>query len=573
MLMSKLTEYRTQESRKVDKPAYCVFSNKVMETTIETNPRSVEELSAIKGWGPKTIQKYGKDVISILLNPDAPIPPGLSFEELSEATKRQLDNEAGVRAYSNRSLPARIREARGEDPYAEKGDEEVTLNEGQETAYKAVMEGKSILLTGEAGTGKSEVIKQIRKKTRHTRHQIALTSTTGTSALLVGGATIHSYLGIGKGTGSWNSLASFIRSRPPLKKRWVDLDILVIDEVSMMSPELFDKLDKIGRFLRQNPRKPWGGIKLILCGDFLQLPVVGSDKFLFDAESWYDSVDEVHILTENVRQASDPRWSQILSRIRLGDISDKDYEILLGRVGAQVELSGIKPTKLYSRNDQVDRENKRSISLLKVEGRETHTYTMTHGLKTYTDKKFKPDAIKKFKEQCIAPEELELCTGAQIMYLKNNLDLGLSNGSRGVVTGFTPGGDPVVKFRNGLEIPIVDEEFSVKDAEDGFCNLVLQQLPIKVAFAISIHKSQGVTLDCAEVDISECFCDGQAYVALSRVKTLEGMSLTRTFAKSNIRANKECLQFYVDDEVEVIDVDTKPEVIDVDYDEVIFVDE
>ena len=548
MLLTKFNEYRTQESRKVGKPAYCVFANKVIESTIEANPKSVEELGSIKGWGPKTIQRYGKDVIAILQNPNAPIPPGLTREEIestSDAIKRQLDNEyTGTRPFSNRNLPTKIREARGEDPYAEVDDAEVTLNEGQEAAYKAVIEGKSILLTGEAGTGKSEVIKHIRKKTRHTKHQIALTSTTGTSALLVGGATIHSYLGIGTGTGSWNSIASFIRSRPALKKRWIDLDILVIDEVSMLSPELFDKLDKIGRFLRQNPRKPWGGIKLILCGDFLQLPVVGSDRFLFDAESWHETVDEIHILTENVRQASDPLWSEMLSRVRLGNITEKDYEILIGRVGVNVESNGVKPTKLYSRNDQVDRENDRSIKLLNDQGRETHKYTMTHSLKTYHGKKFNEDAIRKFKEQCIAPDVLELCVGAQVMYLKNNMDLGLSNGSRGVVTGFSGNGDPVVKFKNGVEIGIVDEEFPVKNAEDGFCELVLLQLPIKVAFAISIHKSQGVTLDCAEVDISECFCDGQAYVALSRVKTLGGMSLTRNFSKSNIRANKECLEFY-----------------------------
>jgi ATP-dependent DNA helicase PIF1 len=554
MSLNKMHEYRTQEAKKLGRPAYCIFSNKVICDTIESSPKTIGELGAIKGWGPKTIQRYGKDVISIILDPESPLPPGLTVEEIeatSDATKRKLDNEhVGIRPYNARNIPTQIREKMGQDPYAEDEGEPVTLNEGQEAAYKAVLSGYSILLTGEAGTGKSEVIKHLRRTTRHTNHQIALTSTTGTSALLVGGATIHSYLGIGTGTGTWKYMATFIRSRPALKKRWIDLDILVIDEVSMLSPELFDKLDKIGRFIRQNTRKPWGGIKLILCGDFLQLPVIGSDKFLFDAESWVDVIDEIHILTENVRQSGDPTWSDMLSRIRIGNITEHDYERLISRVGANVAAEGVKPTKLYSRNNQVDRENDTQIKLLADAGCQSREFHMTHAFKTYTGKTFKEAAILKLKEQCMAPSSLKICVGAQVMYLKNNTDLGLSNGSRGVVTSFSPSGEPVVKFKNGVEIPIVDEEFSVKNAEDGFCDLVLIQLPIKVAFAISIHKSQGVTLDCAEIDISECFCDGQAYVALSRVKTLEGMSLTRSFSKSNIKANEECLRFYAEDDAE-----------------------
>lgn len=500
-MISKLSAYRSQESKKRGIPAYCVFSNKVMEATAARIPQAVEDLRQIKGWGEKMIASYGEDVIKMMKDHDSVIP------SVTET--------------------------------------EITLNEGQEAAVEAVIEGKSIVLTGEAGTGKSEVIKYIRKRVRAANLRLALTSTTGTSALLIGGTTVHSYLGIGRGDGSWSNLATFISSKPSLKKRWVDLDILVIDEVSMMNPELFDKLDKIGRFVRNNRRVAWGGIKLILCGDFLQLPVVGSDKFLFEADSWSDSIDEIHILTENVRQEGDPTWSRILSSIRMGEIDDDAYSTLLLRVGVDVTQGEVKPTKLYSRNNQVDQENSVSISnLLEARpGLETMSYHMTSS--NPTGKKYSNDALRKLKGQCIAPETLDLCIGAQVMYLKNNQDLGLCNGSRGVVVGFSDS-MPVVSFLNSVTLTIYPEEFKVDQADTGVSELILRQLPIKVAFAISIHKSQGVTLDCVEVDISDCFCDGQAYVALSRVKTLSGLSLVTKFNRSNISANPKCLEFYRD---------------------------
>lgn len=518
-MISKLSTYRTQESRKRGVPAYCVFSNNIMNETAISAAKSIEDLRNIKGWGEKMILNYGSDVIQILAdpNPEGVIPHGLSIESL---TAPEVHNEV-------------------EDEV----ESDITLNAGQEAAVEAVILGKSIVLTGEAGTGKTEVVKYIRNKARKAKLRLALTSTTGTSALLIGGTTIHSYLGIGRGDGSWSNLATFISSKPALKKRWTDLDILVIDEVSMMNPELFDKLDKIGRFIRNNRRVPWGGIKLMLCGDFLQLPVVGSDKFLFEADSFDEVIDEVHILTENVRQEGDQEWSRILSSIRMGELDDEAYSTLLLRVGTDVAIDGVKPTKLYSRNDQVDRENARSIlNLLEARpGLETKSYHMTST--SPTGKRYSKEALKKLKDQCIAPEAMELCLGAQVMYLRNNTDMGLSNGSRGVVVGFTEQ-LPVVKFMNNLTLTVYPEEFTVNNAEHGTSELILKQLPIKVAFAISIHKSQGVTLDCVEVDISKCFCDGQAYVALSRVKTLNGLSLTTKFDRSNISANPKCLEFY-----------------------------
>jgi len=516
----KITEYRNQESKKRGIPTYCVFNNKVLEDTIARNPKTTIELSNIKGWGAKTIAYYGRDIIAILEDPTLPIPPGMDPADIQK--------------------PAPPPAPRTESKYFE-----IKLNEKQEEAYKAICQGKSILLSGEAGTGKTEVIKKFHRDFSKKRN-IALTSTTGTSALLMGGTTIHSFLGIGLGKGSAGYIASGIRGKKNVTKRWNDLDILVIDEISMLDPELFDKLDKVGRMIRgaeASHRKdlPWGGIQLVLSGDFLQLPVVGSDNFTFEAASWDV---ESFILEENVRQSGDVKWSEILSDIRLGIVTEEATTILESRVNADVSKNGVIPTKLYSRNVDVDRVNDDALDILAANNPDLvfSEYEMT-AIKM-TKKKISDQVIDSYKGRCIAPETLQLCVGAQVMLLINKLDLGLSNGSRGYVTRFTQEtGLPVVKFANGVEIEIERHDFRVNDS-NGDVEFVLDQLPIKIAYALSIHKSQGITLDCVEVDIRSCFCDGQAYVALSRVKNLDGLSIVGGFNQDSIRANEKCINYY-----------------------------
>lgn len=523
----KISEYRNQEARKRGVPLYCVFNNKVLDETIEKAPKSLFELSNIKGWGGKTIASYGNDIIAILEDPSKPIPPGI---DPSDIPPKQTPTPPPPTT----------------SKYFEK---EIELNEMQLAAYKAMCQGKSILLSGEAGTGKTEVIKKFHRDFSR-RRNIALTSTTGTSALLMGGTTIHSYLGIGLGKGSAGYIASMIRGKKNITKRWNDLDILVIDEISMLDPELFDKLDKVGRAIRgaesaHQKNLPWGGIQLVLSGDFLQLPVVGSDNFTFEAQSWDESVNETFVLEENVRQSGDVKWREILADIRLGMISEEAEEILKSRVDVDVSVDGVIPTKLYSRNIDVDRVNDEALDILASQNPDLifHEYEM-NAIKM-TKKKVSDGAMEGYKSRCIAPEILQLCVGAQVMLLVNKLDLGLSNGSRGYVSGFTdtPTQLPIVKFANGVEIVIERHDFRVNDA-NGDVEVALDQLPLKIAYALSIHKSQGITLDCVEVDIRSCFCDGQAYVALSRVKNLNGLSLVGGFNPESIRVNEKCIEFY-----------------------------
>lgn len=413
----------------------------------------------------------------------------------------------------------------------------IKLNTKQNYAYNLMAQGKNIFLTGPGGVGKTALIKLFTKVYSKVK-KIAVTSTTGTSALLINGTTIHSYLGIGFGSESVEKIVDKIKSMPWLKKRWSSTDVLIIDEVSMMNPELFDKVEEIARIIRKN-KFPFGGIQLILSGDFCQLPVVGSTKFCFEADSWNFCVEETVYLTEIIRQG-DKIFQDVLNNVRLGNITVKVKEVLKQRKGINLTNDfGIMPTKLYSTNIDVDRINNNELDKLAEKDITFYEYEMD----THVNAKVgnRAGVIEKFKKSCNAPEILQLCVGAQVMLLKN-LDLanGLANGSRGVVIGFSQD-LPVVKFLNGEERIIDMEVWEVIENDKPI--LSAKQIPLKIAYAISIHKSQGCSLDFAEIDLSNIFEYGQAYVALSRVKSLQGLSIIG-IDYNNICAHPKALEFY-----------------------------
>lgn len=424
-----------------------------------------------------------------------------------------------------------------------------SLTTMQKKAFDLMVNRENVFITGPSGTGKSMIISLYKKLYGEQRH-IAITSTTGISALLVGGTTVHSYLGIGLGTGTVKELTEKILKTPKLKKRWIDLDSLIIDEISMMSHELLDKLEEIGRNVRQPIRllgnqeiaqSPFGGIHIIASGDLLQLPVVGSDKFVFEGQSWKKCITHVVHLTEIMRQ-KDPEFQEALNEIRFGSISSKTKKLLNDCVGKSLENKmGIKPTKIYTTNASVDETNEKELDELAKQNEGTDFYKYEMKIKINEFKKDISDLIEKYKKNSIAPSEMELCKNAQVMLLTNlDLEAGLANGSRGVVIDFIDD-LPMVRFMNGEERIIDFYKWVIEEDNKEIANII--QLPLKLAWAITCHKSQGCTLDYAEIDLKNIFTYGQAYVALSRVKSKEGLSII-SINFNDIKAHPKALEFY-----------------------------
>lgn len=421
--------------------------------------------------------------------------------------------------------------------YQKQSKTQVKLNDKQNKAYSLMTQGKSIFLTGKAGSGKTKCLQMFIETYKHSKN-MGITSTTGISALLFGGTTLHSYLGIGLGTQSVDTLLEKIFKFGWLLKRWKSLEILIIDEVSMLSPELFDKLEELSRLVRHDER-PFGGVQLILSGDFCQLPVVKSDKFCFESKKWNKCIQDTIYLTDIIRQ-TDPEFQECLNNVRLGLTPKKTRILLKSRLNAKlVNEHGIKPTKLYSTNSSVEHINNKELDILAESDPDFYEYVMEIDVSS----KVKPYVIEKNVKNCSALDKLQLCVGVQVMLIMNmDIDNGLVNGSRGVVTRFVDD-IPIVKFLNGEERTI--DYYTWEIEENNRKVMSITQIPLKIAYALTIHRSQGCSLDYAEVDLSNCFEYGQAYVALSRVRNIKGISiLGLDFDK--ISAHPKAIEFYRD---------------------------
>ena len=364
------------------------------------------------------------------------------------------------------------------------------LSAKQQEAFDIICKGENVFITGQGGSGKTRLIKHIYDKF-HWRKNIAITSTTGTSAILIDGSTLHSYLGIGLGIDDAGSLYMKIKKNTRVKRRWEELEMLVIDEVSMLSPTLFDKLEQVARVIRRC-EKPFGGIQLILSGDFFQLPVVGeSDAFCFDAKSWNSCIKNIVYLTENFRQ-SDPVFLKCLNEIRVGNISEETYEILKSRVNVELKNDlGIKPTKIYSLNKDVDADNERELDKLVLENENLDFYEYKLEYQVFKEKI--NNVEEKIGKKCIAPYNLQLCVGAQVMLLYNiDIENKLVNGSRGVITRFVEN-FPEVLFLNGCKRIITVQTWEIYEGRDLIISCT--QLPLRIAYSMTSHKSQGLTID------------------------------------------------------------------------------
>lgn len=431
-------------------------------------------------------------------------------------------------------------------------EKHIILTALQQKAYDTMVEGKNLFLTGQGGTGKSLVIRKFREEWRG-RKNIAVTSTTGVSALLIRGITLHSYLGIGLGTSSVMSLYDKI-SKTKTLQNWRMTDVLIIDEVSMLHPDLFDKIEHLGRLLRQN-NKPFGGIQLVLSGDWLQLPVVGSDKMCFEASCWNRCGFVTVVLTENVRQG-DERFQRCLSEMRMGKLTGDNLDLIKSLMDVKLEeKNGVKPTIILTTNADVDVINKREIDKLAgeegdINARKFYSYDMEIEVASRGRRNIKgmmERISEKYKKNCNAPTELMLCKDAQVMLLYNcSVEEGLVNGSRGVVTDFIEG-IPVVRFLNGVEMTVGWKTWDYEEDDDLIISI--SQIPLRLGYAVTVHKCQGATLDYAVVNLRHVFEYAQVYTALSRVKSVEGLSITGLDLKG-IRAHPKALRFYREQEEE-----------------------
>ena len=392
----------------------------------------------------------------------------------------------------------------------------------QDQALAILKSGRNTFLTGSAGTGKTYVLNQYINYLKARRIPVSITASTGIAATHLEGTTIHAWSGIGiKDSLSPRQLRD-LKTKKYLKKHMEKTKVLIIDEISMLHARQLDLVNQVIRFFREN-EEPFGGLQLVLCGDFFQLPPIGDsaessrDKFSFMSASWLEAKLTICYLTEQFRQ-SDNEFSDILNEIRSGSVSPEAIDQLNGRREnktdgpSQEELSD-GSTRLYTHNIDVDRVNQDQLK--KLEGR-TKTF----------DSKMKGNLKlgETISKSIMAPPVLQLKKGAKVMFVKNNYEKGYLNGSMGEVVRFDKEGIPVVRLTNGLDLKAEPEEWRVED-ETGKLLVSYTQVPLRLAWAITVHKSQGMTLDSAVMDLGKTFERGQGYVALSRVKSLEGLKL------------------------------------------------
>jgi ATP-dependent DNA helicase PIF1 len=427
------------------------------------------------------------------------------------------------------------------------------LNPQQQAALEAVCEGRNVFLTGPGGVGKSFLIRHIVKTLTEKGKKVAVTALTGCAALLLGheAKTIHSWAGIGLGKENCATICAGIRKYAyKTLRRWMTTHTLIIDEVSMMTPEVLELLDNVAQTLRRKP-VPFGGLQVILVGDFFQLPPVNKaddpatpTRFVFESPVWNQLNLRVIQLTEIVRQA-DPVFQKILMEARQGQLSKQSLELLEARRKEDWQTLKIRPTLLFSRRAEVDMINDANLKALKTASKSYKVSTVFDATLPRGQSEDTPEiqrAIAKLDRDAPYKQTLELKVGTQVMLIYNlDQEKGLVNGSRGVVEGFTDIDTPLVLFK-GHTAPIAVEVQSWKSEDIEGLNR--RQIPLILAYAITIHKCQGATLDSALIDIgSRTFEMGQAYVALSRVKSLDSLYIYDLEAQC-IKAHNKVVEFY-----------------------------
>jgi len=446
----------------------------------------------------------------------------------------------------------------------------MNLSKEQQTAFDKYIDGHNIFITGPGGSGKSELIRRIYEHSTRTQKEIHVCALTGCAAVLLNAnaKTIHSWAGIGLGTGTIDQLILKIKSNKYSKKMWRQTELLVVDEVSMLSLKLFDALNQIGKAVRGNNR-PFGGIQVIFSGDFYQLPPVGNKedkntmRFCFESDDWNSIFHrDCQIQLLKIFRQKDKSYASLLNQVREGKIKRKTIELLQSRVITTpaddtntsaiegctgVRVSPVK-TKLFPTKNRVEVINSSEMCELNGEEREYVVKFKTDPDKkgVYTDNEIKFE-LEYLSNNLICERKMKLKVGAHVMCVANlqhekgERGLEICNGSQGTIMRYCQvTGCPVVKYNSGIEMVMTRHLWSSEKIQ----GIGVLQVPLILAWALTIHKSQGSTLDAAEIDVgSGIFECGQTYVALSRVKSLEGLFLS-SFDVTKIRINKKVKDYY-----------------------------
>ncbi len=383
----------------------------------------------------------------------------------------------------------------------------------QALALEIMLSGESVLLTGPAGAGKTFVLNQFIRLAKAEGKHVSVTATTGLAATHLGGTTIHAWAGIGIADELPHGFAEHVSKgrRDIIEKT----DVLIIDEISMLHDFRLDMVDTACRLVRKKPDVPFGGIQVIMSGDFFQLPPINRDggragRFVVYGDAWRE-LDPVICYLEEQHRQDDEKLLDILNALRAGDVRRHHAERLLER--ADVPLPEGDLTELHTTNIDVDRLNDTKLNDL---GGDELTYQQsTTGSANY---------VESLQRSVLAPAELRLKEGALVMAVKNAADRKYANGSLGVVVDFDVLTNyPVVEFRNGRTVTMLPETWEQRDGDKKRASIT--QVPLRLAWAITVHKSQGMTLDAARIDLGKAFVEGMGYVALSRVKNLENLYL------------------------------------------------